>query len=53
MHQLYRLINNSKLQILSVNYCKLGDPGGIAIGDALALSTNIREIRAKKNEFRD
>lgn len=38
---------------MSVNYCQLGDPGGVAIGDALTLSTGIKEIRAKRNEFRD
>ena len=43
----------SRIHTLSVNYCKLGDNGGQAIGDALMGSNSIRDVRAKKNEFRD
>ena len=53
MHQLYRLIHSTRLETLSINYCKLGETGGISIGDALCHSNHIKEIRAKRNEFRD
>ena len=53
MSMLGKLIRQTSLATLSLNYCKLGDPGGQAIGDALMASSSIRDIRAKKNEFRD
>ena len=53
MQMLSRLIRQTNLHTLSLNYCKLGDPGGKAIGDGLMQSSSIRDIRAKKNEFRD
>lgn len=47
-------IKMTRLQTFSINYCRLGDVGGVAIGEAIALEgVNIKEVRAMHNEFRD
>ena len=35
MQAMTNLIRSTRLQTFSVNYCRLGDVGGIAIGDAI------------------
>ena len=46
-------IRQSRIHTLSINYCKLGDNGGVAIGEALYHANGVREVRAKNNDFRD
>ena len=50
---LSELIKDSRIHTLSMNYCRLGDTVGQAIGLALDHSKYIKELRVKKNEFRD
>lgn len=50
---LCNFIKQSKVNRLSLNYCKLGDTGGVAIGEALIQSLWLKELCAKRNEFRD
>lgn len=53
MSTLAHLIKQSRLRFLSLNYCKIGEVGGESIGEAIQFSSNIQEIRAKSNNFRD
>ena len=54
MQIMSRFLQTSRVRSFSINYCKLGDVGGAAIGDALrSTQTKLIELRAKKNEFRD
>jgi len=46
-------VKHSRLHTFSINYCKLGDAGGVALGEALSQASSIREVRAMHNEFRD
>ena len=41
------------LERLSINNCKLGDAGGIAIGEAISRSYRLKYVSAKQNAFRD
>lgn len=46
------MVKQSKLQTLSVNYCKLTDEGGVVLGEAVSESINLRNVYARANEFR-
>mmetsp|Transcript_24080 Transcript_24080/g.32290 ORF Transcript_24080/g.32290 Transcript_24080/m.32290 type:complete len:279 (+) Transcript_24080:141-977(+) len=47
------LVKQSRLHTLSMNYCKLGNEGGVSLGDALLLSNSMRDLRAKSCDFGD
>ena len=54
MQMMSKFLQATRIRTFSINYCKLGDVGGAAIGEALAnMQTRVLELRAKKNEFRD
>ena len=47
------MIESSRLQTLSLNYCKLGDEGGVNLGMAIAKSSSIKDLKAKHCDFGD
>ena len=53
MTSMKEFIKLSPINMLSINYCKLGDVGGVAIGEAIEMTKNLKDLRAKKNDFRD
>ena len=53
MKALGDLISDTRIITLSVNYCKLGDIGGVSMGEAILRSKKIEELRAMHNEFKD
>ena len=53
MTQLLKFIRSSRIRVLSINYCALGDVGGMIVAEAIQDSRNMKELYARKNEFRD
>ena len=39
--------------MLSVNYCKIGDEGGVILADAISHSSSVKDVRAKYCNFGD
>ena len=46
-------LRGPRIRTVSLNYCKIGDEGGVLIGEALRFASSIKDLRAKCNEFRD
>lgn len=47
------LMKSTRLHTLSLNYCKLGDEGGVHLGEAVMFSNSIRDLSARHCEFGD
>jgi len=46
-------VRQSKIHTLSLNNCKLGDEGGVTLGEAIENSHTIKDVRAKCCDFSD
>lgn len=41
------LVKTTRLSMLSLNYCKIGDSGGVSLGESIPQSSSMIDLRAK------